>query len=88
VVTTPRSMLTHWPIQLTPVPSVSTVSSRRRPIVLTAHCIPYAYTSFHQEDFLKDHALLIACPKLDNFEAHQSKLTEILRQANLKSLTV
>lgn len=87
MVAAPRSMLTHWPIQLTPVPSVSTVSSKRRPIVLTAHCIPSAYTSFHQ-DFLKDHALLIACPKLDNFEAHQSKLTEILRQTNLKSLTV
>jgi ferredoxin len=42
---------------------------------------------FH-EDFLAGHTLLIACPKLDNFKAHEEKLTEIIRRNNLKSLTV
>ena len=55
--------------------------------MLAADCAPFAYGSFHQ-DFIKDHALLVACPKLDDFEAHQAKLTEILRQSDLKSLTV
>ena len=81
-----KSMLTHWPVQLTLVPP-SAPFLQGADLVLAAHCVSFAYAGFHQ-DFIKDHALLIACPKLDNFEAHQSKLTEILRQANLKSLTV
>jgi len=81
-----KSMLTHWPVQLTLVPP-SAPFLQGADLVLTAHCVPFAYAGFHQ-DFLKNRALLIACPKLDNYEAHLSKLTEILRQANLKSLTV
>ena len=30
----------------------------------------------------------MACPKLDDFQAHQNKLTEILRHSQVKSLTV
>jgi hypothetical protein len=30
----------------------------------------------------------VACPKLDDFQAHQMKLTQLLRQAEVKSLTV
>ncbi len=31
---------------------------------------------------------MVACPKLDDFQAHLSKLTEILRRSDVKSLTV
>jgi hypothetical protein len=31
---------------------------------------------------------LIACPKLDDTEAHLAKLTEILQKTGIKSLTV
>ena len=31
---------------------------------------------------------MVACPKLDDAEAHLGKLTEILRKSNIKSLTV
>ena len=55
--------------------------------MLAADCAPFAYANFHQ-DFLKDHSLLIACPKLDNMEAHVKKLTDILQQSSVKSLTV
>jgi hypothetical protein len=55
--------------------------------VLTADCVPFAYAGFHH-DFLKGHALLVACPKLDDFQAHLDKLTEILRRSAVKSLTV
>ncbi len=56
-------------------------------MVLAADCVPCAYPEFHR-DFLKDHALLVACPKLDDFEAHLSKLTEVLRRSAVKSVTV
>jgi len=82
----PESMLTHWPVQLTLVPP-SAPFLQKADLVLAADCVPFAYPGFHQE-FLKDHALVIACPKLDNFEAHLRKLTEILRHSEPKSLTV
>lgn len=82
----PRSTLGQWPVQLTLVPP-SAPFLKEADLVLAADCVPFAYASFHH-DFLKDRALLVACPKLDNFAAHQKKLTEILRQSKIKSLTV
>jgi hypothetical protein len=49
--------------------------------------VPFAYPNLH-EDFLKDHAVLTACPKLDDADPHLYKMTEILKKSNLKSLTV
>ena len=83
---TPESRLAHWPVQLTLVPP-SAPFLQGADLVLAADCVPFAYAGFHQE-FLKDHALLVACPKLDDFQAHQSKLNEVLRQADINSLTV
>lgn len=82
----PESRLAHWPVQLTLVPP-SAPFLRGAELVLAADCVPFAYAGFHR-DFLGDNALLVACPKLDDFQAHQEKLTEVLRQSGLKSLTV
>ena len=81
-----HSFLRHWPVQLTLVQPAATFL-QGADLVLAADCVPFAYAGFHQ-DFLKEHALLVACPKLDDFQAHLSKLTEILRRSNVKSLTV
>ena len=81
-----QSMLGHWPVQLTLVPPTAPFLQGAK-LLLVADCVPFAYDGFHQ-DFLRDHALLVACPKLDDFQAHQVKLTQILRQAEVKSLTV
>jgi len=81
-----QSMLGHWPVQLTLVPPAAPFL-QGADLVLTADCVPFAYTDFHRR-FLKDHALLIACPKLDDFPAHQKKLTDILKHSDIKSLTV
>ena len=83
---TPESRLTHWPVQLALVPP-SAPFLQGADLVLAADCVPFAYAGFHQ-DFLGDNALVVACPKLDDFQAHQSKLTEILRHSQIKSLTV
>jgi len=37
---------------------------------------------------MKDHTVLVACPKLDDFQAHLKKLTDILSHSPVKSLTV
>ncbi|MFC1966326.1 ATP-binding protein [Chloroflexota bacterium] len=84
--TSQPSMLSHWPVQLTLVPPTAPFL-QGADLALVADCVPFAYANFHR-DFLKNHSLLVACPKLDDFQAHLKKLTEILSQALVKSLTV
>ena len=80
------SRLAHWPVQLALVfPEAPFLKNAQ--ILLTADCVPIAYARF-QEDFVKDHVPLVACPKLDNFAAHQDKLVQILKTAKPKNLTV
>jgi ferredoxin len=82
-----KSSLRHWPVQLALVPPTAPFL-RGADVVLAADCVPFTYAGFHQ-DFLEENtALLIACPKLDDFPAHQAKLNEILKQSGIKSLTV
>ncbi len=78
--------LSHWPIQLTLVPPDAPFL-QGVDLLLGADCVPFAYAGFHSE-ILKDHALLIACPKLDDIQAHQVKLDAILSQSRINSLTV
>jgi hypothetical protein len=79
-------MLGHWPVQLTLVPPGAPFL-QGADVVLAADCVPFAYPGFHR-DFLKDHALLVACPKLDDFQAHLAKLAEILHGSKVESITV
>jgi hypothetical protein len=81
-----ESELSHWPVQLTLVP-VKAPFLQGADVLLAADCTAFAFGGFHS-GFLKDHALLVACPKLDNYEAHLAKLSEILRQSDVRSLTV
>jgi Pyruvate/2-oxoacid:ferredoxin oxidoreductase delta subunit len=81
-----ESTLSHWPVQLTLVPP-NAPFLQGADLLLAAHCVPFTYPNFHQ-DLLKDHALLIACPKLDDFEAHLTKLTNVFRSSDIKSVTV
>lgn len=78
--------LGHWPLQLTLVPPKAPFL-QGADLLLAADCTAFSYGAFHR-DFLADRALLVACPKLDNYDAHQAKLTEILQQSDVKSLTV
>ncbi len=78
--------LTHWPVQLALVPPGARFLDQAD-VVLIADCVPFAYANLH-EDFLKDRAVLVACPKLDDATAHMQKLTSILQKSDIKSLTV
>ena len=84
--TNQRSTLSHWPVQLTLVPPTAPFL-QGADVVLAADCVPFTYAGFHQ-DFLKNHSLLVACPKLDDFQSHLKKLTDILSHSSVKSLTV
>jgi ferredoxin len=81
-----RSELRQWPIQLHLVPSDAPYF-QGADLVLVADCVPFAYANFHA-DFMKGKAIAIGCPKLDDVDAYIDKVTQILTQANPKSLTV
>lgn len=81
-----KSQLRQWPVQLKLVP-VSAPYFKDAELLVTADCVPFAYANFH-EDFLKSKILLIGCPKLDDIEFYQKKLTEILKQNNIKSIAL
>jgi ferredoxin len=81
------SRLGHWPVQLALVPPAAPFL-KGADVVLAADCVPFARAGFHREFLGENKALLVACPKLDDFPAHQKKLNEVLKQSGLKSLTV
>ncbi|WP_278539000.1 hypothetical protein [Fusobacterium varium] len=55
-------------------------------LLIAADCTAYAYGDFHNK-FIKNRITLIGCPKLDEGD-YADKLTAILENNNIKSLTV
>jgi ferredoxin len=81
-----QSMLGHWPVQLALVPP-ETPFLKGADLLLVADCVPFAYAEFHR-DFLSGKSVLVACPKLDDAQAHLDKLALILRKSTINSITV
>ena len=79
------SALAQWPVQLHLLPPKAPVF-QGADLLLTADCVPFAMADFHH--LLGDHALAIACPKLDDTTSYVPKLTEIVATNSLRSLTV
>ncbi|MDL2253060.1 4Fe-4S binding protein [Ruminococcaceae bacterium OttesenSCG-928-I18] len=79
------SQLAQWPVQIKLVP-VNAPYFEGAKLLIAADCAAYACAGFH-EKFMKNHITLIGCPKLDAGD-YAEKLTEILRQNNIKSVTV
>ena len=80
------SELRQWPVQLHLVP-VTAPYFQNADLLVAADCAPFAYGGFHR-DFLAGKALVIGCPKLDDLNIYQQKLTEIFRSSTIKSVTV
>jgi ferredoxin len=80
------SRLGNWPVQLTLAPPAAP-SFRNADLVLVADCVPFAYPDFHAR-ILRGNPVVVACPKLDDAEAHIHKLAQILVAAQPASLTV
>ena len=79
------SQLRQWPVQIKLVP-VNAPYFDGASLLIAADCTAYAYANFHQ-DFIRGKVTLVGCPKLDDVD-YSEKLTEILRQNNIKSVTV
>ena len=79
------SQLRQWPVQLKLAPLCAPYFDGAN-LLIAADCSAFAYGNFHQE-FMRGKVTLIGCPKLDGAD-YSEKLTEILRQNLIKSLTV
>lgn len=80
------SRLRNWPIQLTLIPP-SAPYLKGADLLISADCVGSSHPNFH-EDLVKGRVLLIACPKLDDAEAYQEKLTTIFSHNAPKSVLV
>jgi len=82
-----NSELTQWPVQLKLLNPLASYFDNRD-LVVAADCVPFTYANFHQK-FLKGKALIVFCPKLDQAqEAYLEKLTAILKNNNVKSISI
>ncbi len=81
-----QSELRQWPTQLHLVPP-SAPWLQDAHLLVAADCAPFAYAEFHR-DFIKGKVLVNACPKLDDTSSYVEKLTTMLRENEIKSLTV
>lgn len=79
------SELRQWPVQIKLVP-VNAPYFEDAHLLVAADCTAYAYAAFHR-DFVRGRITLVGCPKLDSVD-YSEKLTEILRNNNIKSVKV
>lgn len=79
------SQLRQWPVQIKLAP-INAPYFENAHLLIAASCSAYAYANFHQ-DFIHNKITLIGCPKLDSID-YSEKLTEIIRQNNIKNVTV
>jgi ferredoxin len=79
------SELHQWPVQIKLVP-VNAPYFEGADLLVAADCTAYARADFHRE-FMRGKITLIGCPKLDGVD-YSKKLTDIIANNNIKSLTV
>lgn len=85
VESTVDSQLRQWPIQIQLVP-VNAPYFENANLLVAADCAAFAYGDFHNK-FIKNRITIIGCPKLDHVD-YSDKLTAIIKNNNLKSITV
>jgi len=81
-----QSALRHWPIQLNLVP-VNAPFFKDADLLLMADCAAVAYPALHQR-LLNERSVVMGCPKFDDVNHYVEKLTEMLKNNDVRSLTV
>jgi ferredoxin len=81
-----QSRLGQWPVQLTLVP-IAAPYFRGADLLVAADCVPFAYPGFHEE-LLAGRALVVGCPKLDDLGSYVEKLSRIVAENDVRTVTV
>ncbi len=84
--TTVTSKLRHWPVQLNLVPVKANFFDDSN-LLLMSDCVSVALPDLHDR-LLKGKSVIIGCPKFDDVQHYVEKLTDILCQNNIMSMSV
>ncbi|MDD3717678.1 MAG: 4Fe-4S binding protein [Actinomycetota bacterium] len=80
------SHLRNWPVQMHLVPQGAPYLDKAS-LLLAADCVGFAYPDFHR-GLLAGKTLIVGCPKLDDAAFYREKLASILRENDIRELTV
>ena len=80
-----ESQITNWPVQIKLAPVKSPYFDGAN-LLIAADCSAFSYGNFHNE-FLKNHKVVIGCPKLDRVD-YSEKLTQIIALNDIKSVKI
>lgn len=80
------SLLGNWPVQIKLVPVNAPYLDGAR-LLISADCVPFAFAGFHGK-FLDGRVLMVGCPKLDDADFYRSKLAQVFRQNDIRSVEV
>jgi Pyruvate/2-oxoacid:ferredoxin oxidoreductase delta subunit len=81
-----RSELRQWPVQLHLLPTQAPFFQNTR-LAIIADCVPFADPNTHARH-IKDSAIAVGCPKLDDARAYVLKLSQILAQNDIHGVKV
>jgi ferredoxin len=80
------SELRQWPVQLHLIPPQAPFL-RGANLTLIADCVPFAEPNTHAR-YMRDSAIAVGCPKLDDGRAYVMKLAQMLAGSDIRSLKV
>lgn len=83
---TPKSALTHWPIQIRLIPPTAPFLKNADLLVL-ADCGAVAASDLHTR-LLPGKVVMMGCPKFDDIEEYTARFREIFTKAGIRSVTV
>jgi len=78
--------LGNWPVQIHLLP-LKAPYYQGADLLVAADCCAYAYDGFHNK-FIKGRTVAIGCPKLDNAGAYKEKLAAILKDNDIKAVSI
>lgn len=81
-----ESALGHWPVKLRLV-APKAPFLKGADLLVAADCAPFAAGDFHAR-FLQGKALVCGCPKFEDTEASVAKLTAILKENDIREITI
>jgi ferredoxin len=80
------SALSHWPVKLRLVAPKAPFFKDAR-LLVAADCAPFAAGDFHSK-YLPGSAVVCGCPKFDDLDEHVAKLATILKENEIKEITI
>jgi NAD-dependent dihydropyrimidine dehydrogenase PreA subunit len=81
-----KSELRQWPVQLSLLPPNAPFLYQAH-LTLVADCVPFASPNTHA-DFMRDGAIAVGCPKLDDGQAYVDKLSQMIQVSDIHEIRV